>query len=291
MRSASSAALLALLALGAPLAAQQRIDERRPLAADGALRIYNLYGSVRVLGWAKDSVAVTGTTSLGERFFLAAGERGMKLGIESDDQRTVRGSHLVVHVPERARVWVKSASAEIEVRDVRGGLDLYSVGADIRVFGSPRELNAEAMDGSIAIEGSPGWLRAKTASGAITLRGTSDDVALSSVSGVIDVTSGAITRGRFETVTGDIRFDGAFDRRGTVTFESHSGAIDLRLPRDVAAEFDITNILGAIDNGLSRAIPGSGSDGRGRVLSFATRPGAAQVTIRSFKGPVALRRK
>ena len=287
----SPRAILALLALAAPAQAQQRIDERRPLVADGALRIYNLYGSVRVIGWNKDTVAISGTTSLGERFFLAAGERGMKLGIESDDERTVRGSHLVVHVPERARVWVKSASAEIDVRDVRGGLDLYSVGADIRVSGSPRQLNAEAMDGGITIDGSPGWLRAKTASGAITLRGTSDDVALSSVSGALAVTSGPLTRGRFETVTGDIHFAGTFDQRGTITFESHSGAIKLRLPSDVAAEFDVTNITGTIDNGLSRATPGAGNDGRGRTLSFATRPGAAQVTIRSFKGPVILRRR
>jgi DUF4097 and DUF4098 domain-containing protein YvlB len=216
----------------------------------------------------------------------------MKIGIESDEERTVRGSHLVVHVPERTRVWVKTASAEIDVRDVRGGLDLYSVGAAIRVSGSPRQLNAEAMDGTIVIDGSPGWLRAKTASGAITFRGTSEDVALSSVSGALEVTSGgALTRGRFETVTGDIHFAGTFDARGTVTFESHSGAVDLQLPSDVAAEFDITNITGLIENGLSRATPGSGPDGRGRALSFATRPGAAQVTIRSFKGRVTLRRR
>ena len=277
--------------LARPVGAQQRIDERRRFAADGAIRIYNLYGSVRVIGWDTDSVTISGTTSPGERFFLASTERGMKLGVESDDERTVRGTDLVIHVPARARVWVKSASAEIDVRGVRGGLDLYTVGAGIRVAGMPRELNAEAMDGSIVIDGSPGWLRAKTASGAITLQGTSEDVALSSVSGALAITSGAISRGRFETVTGDIHFDGAFDPRGTVTFESHSGRIELMLSNDVAAEFDITNILGTIENAISRAAPRTGTDGRGRSLSFATRPGGAVVTIRSFKGPIVLRKK
>jgi DUF4097 and DUF4098 domain-containing protein YvlB len=289
MRASLLGIIALLLITASPLAAQRRIDEHRPLAPDGAIRVYNLYGSVRVVGWSRDSVAVTGTTSLGERFFIGSGDRSMKVGVESDEAHTVRGSHLVLHVPERARVWVKTASAEIEVRDVRGGLDLSSVGASIRVFGSPRELNAETMDGQIAVTGMPAWLRAKTANGGITFQGTSEDVALSSVSGPLLVDAGAIARGRFETVTGNIEFRGSFDPRGSVTFETHSGAVDLRVPSDVAAEFDVTTIRGTIDNGLSRATPTAASDGRGRVLSFATRPGAAQVTIRSFKGPVTLR--
>lgn len=286
----SALGLISSLLLASPLFAQRQIAEHRPLAADGAIRVYNLYGSVRVIGWAKDSVVVTGTTSLGERFFIGSGERSMKVGVEGDDQRTVRGSHLVLHVPERARVWVKTASAEIEVRDVRGGLDLSSVGASIRVSGAPRELSAESMDGDLTITGAPGWLRAKTASGAITFRGTSEDVALSSVSGPLVVAAGPVARGRFETVTGSIDFTGTFDPKGTITFETHSGAVALRIPGDVAAEFDITTINGTIDNGVSRVMPTNASDGRGRVLSFATRPGAAQVTVRSFKGPVTLRR-
>jgi hypothetical protein len=275
------------------LGAQQAgtVNEARAVDPTVSIRIFNLYGSIRVIGWDVDSLHVTGPLSLGERFFVGGGRQGMKLGVESAEERTVRGAHLVVHVPRRARVWVKTASAEIDVSGVTGGLDLYSVGARIRVSGDPRELNAEAMDGDIEIAGSPAWLRAKTASGAITVKGTADDAGLSTVSGAIAVTGGRITRGRFESVTGDVRFDGDFDRGGSFTFDTHSGAVTLALPPTVAADFDLTSIAGVVANALSPAQPVAGRGMRGNELHFATDPGGARVTVRTFKGTITLRRR
>ena len=76
------------------------------------------------------------------------------------------------------------------------------------------------MDGDVEIDGSPAWLRAKSATGRITLRGAPEDVGLSTVSGaiVVDAPAGSvgIARGRFESVTGDVRFGGAVARGGAL---------------------------------------------------------------------------
>ena len=287
----AAAALLGSAALLAPVRArgQTQVDERRPLLATGSVKLYNLFGSIRVIGWERDSVAVTGTLSLGERLFVGGTPQGLKIGVESPEERTVRGAHLVLRVPARARVWVKTSGAEIVVSGVTGGLDLYSVGASIRVTGSPRELNAEAMDGAVEVNGSPAWLRVKTATGAIALRGGGEDVRLSSVSGPITVQGGTLGRGAFENVTGDIQFAGAVERSGALTFDAHSGGVEVALARPVAADFDVVTIAGEIENYVSPARPVAGRDARGRELHFATSPDGARVTVRSFKGRVVLR--
>ena len=285
--------LVAAAAAVGPAAAgaQQQIRRAFPLAPDGAVRVYVLSGQVRVVGGDGDSVVVSGTVPAGQTLHAGGGIRGVKLGVwEEGAAAVVKPSSLLLHVPRRSRVWVKGGqSADVEVSGVTGGLDLNIVAGTVRVRGAPRELNVEAMDGSVEITGSPAWLRAKTASGGITLRGASEDVALSSVSGSIRVSGGPVTRGRFESVTGDIRFHGVPERGGAVTFDSHSGLVELRLPRDVAAEFEIATILGTIDNALSLARPVAGREARGRELAFAIGgTPAATVTVRNFKGRVAL---
>jgi len=292
MRTLGTAALLlaALATLAPDAAAQERVNERRALDATGSVKLYSLFGAVRVVGWEHDSVAVTGTLGPGERLHFGGTARGMKVAVESPEAGAARGARLVVRVPARARVWVKTSGAEITVQGVSGGLDLYSVAAPIRVAGSPRELNAEAMDGAITIDGSPDWLRAKTATGAITLRGAANDARLSSVGGAIAVEGGPVTRGAFENVTGSIRYAGGVERGASLTFDTHSGGVELQLPHPVAADFDVTVVADTIENHIvTPARPVAGRDARGRELHFATGESGARVTVRSFKGRVVLR--
>ena len=51
--------LAALLATAASADAQARVDRRMGTERDVSLRIFNLAGSVRIIGWDHDSVAVT----------------------------------------------------------------------------------------------------------------------------------------------------------------------------------------------------------------------------------------
>src|SRR3954470_9285492 len=175
-------ALGALLLIASPVAAQKKIERRMPLGMEGAFRVMNMVGSVVVHGWNKDTVLIKGTLAPGDQFFAGGGYTGAKMYIESADQRDPKPTSLEIWVPMRARLWVKTATANINVDGIDGGLDLYVVSGTIDVTGNPTELNAEAIDGDIHISGSPAWLRAKSASGNITLRGGSGDAGISTVS-------------------------------------------------------------------------------------------------------------
>ena len=283
-------AAAAFLLFAVPLSAQKKIERKLPLGMEGAFRIANMVGSVVVHGWNKDTVLVRGTLGAGDSFFMGGGYTGAKAFVESTNDRDPKPTRLEVWVPARVRLWIKTATASIDVSDVTGGLDLYVVSGTIDVTGNPHELNAEAIDGDIHITGSPPWLRAKTATGAITFQGASSDVALSTVSGPIKVDGGIFERTKLETVTGNIMFSGQLDRSGTFDFDTHSGNVSVAIPEKTGATFSVVTIAGTITNNLSRNNPIPGRFGRGAELTMDVSGGGAKVSVRTFKGPVTLRR-
>ncbi len=281
-----------MLVVASPLIAQKKVERRLPLGMEGALRIVNMVGSVVVHGWDKDTVLVRGSLGAGDSFFMGGGYTGAKMFVESVNDRDPKPTRLEIWVPARVRLWVKTATASIDVSDVAGGLDLYVVSGTIDVRGNPRELNAEAIDGDIHVTGSPSWIRAKSATGAITFQGASADAGLSTVSGPIKVEggSGVFERTKIETVTGNITFAGWLDRSGAFDFDSHGGSIDIAIPENTSATFSVVTIAGSITNNLSKRAPIAGRFGRGAELTTEEGGGGAKVSVRTFKGPVTLRR-
>ena len=286
-------ALLSIFSAGAQ--SQVKVERGLKLDADGSIRISNLVGSVRVTGWDRDSVALRGSLPKGDKLFMGGGPRGMKMFVETLNDRNPQPTTLEVMVPARAKVWVKTATAQIEVTGVTGELDLYVVGGKIRVSGKPAELNAEAIDGDIEVNGMPGWLRAKSASGSVTLNGSSGDASISTVSGGILVNSvpaeggGKFERAKIESVTGPIRFNADIEKGGAIDFDTHSGTMDIAIPRRTGADFEIASIAGTISNELNYSKPVKGRYGRGSELIMTNSSGGARVNVRSFKGPVTLR--
>jgi DUF4097 and DUF4098 domain-containing protein YvlB len=283
--------LAAMLFVASPAIAQKKVERKIPLGMEGAIRIVNMVGTVVVHGWSKDTVMVRGTLGAGDQFFMGGGYTGAKMFVESANERDPKPARLEVWVPARVRLWVKTATANIDVSGVDGGLDLYVVSGTIDVTGNPRELNAEAIDGDIHITGSPPWVRAKSASGTIIFRGASSDAAFSTVSGAVRVEGGLFERSKIETVTGNINFSGSLDRSGSFDFDTHSGTIDIAIPDKTPSTVSVVTIAGTITNNLSKTSAIPGRFGRGAELTMETNSGGgAKVSVRTFKGPVTLRR-
>jgi DUF4097 and DUF4098 domain-containing protein YvlB len=133
-------------------------------------------------------------------------------------------------------------------------------------------------------------MRVKTAAGDIAMNGSSEDAAFTSVSGTTRVNGGRFDRARLESVTGAIEFTGIPVRGGSLTFDSHSGPITLRLGGDVGADVEATSVAGTIENLVSRDRPGVGREGRGQELEMELGGGGAHILIRTFKGTIRLER-
>lgn len=288
--------LVTLLAAAAPLAAQQKVDIRRAATPDVSVRLSGHFAALTISQWPKDSMALIGVVATGTRVEGGALNptgpvQGMKMFAESPEGTSIVNNRLELFVPRGARVWVKTGSADIVVNGVAGGLDLNIVGGSVRVNGKPRELIVESMDGAVTFTGYADFARIKTATGDITLtEAGGEDLTLTTVSGAVRVAPGEreLQRGRFESVTGPIAYTGKLDRGADLRFDTHSGAVDLRIPRSSSLEMDAISITGAIENGWSSSRPIAGREGRGMELGFSSGMGGARVSIRSFKGNVRI---
>ena len=284
-------------ALLVPLAgqAQQKVDIQRSCSPTVSVRLSGAFSSIRITAWASDSIALTGTLGAGSRMDggplnVSGPLNGVKFYIEAPDEAALRSNKLELRVPRDARVWIKAGSADIDVQGVAGGLDLNIVGGSIKVNGKPRELIAESMDGSVTFSGFAGYGKLKTATGDIVLQGGGDDLTLTTVSGAIQAMPGdrTVQRMRFESVTGSVLYAGDLTRGAELRFDTHSGAVDLRLPRQASVEVDAASVLGTIENTWNSGRPIVGREGRGMELGTSSGTGAARVQVRSFKGHVRL---
>jgi len=274
------------------IAAQRTVDVRRAVTSTASIRISGAFADLRIRGWSKDSIAITGTIPRDARFdggFLTSAtgpSSGAKYYLETASG--VPSGKLELRVPAGARVWAKSGSATIDVDGVTGGLDLNIIGGSVHVAGSPHDLTVESMDGSVAVDGSPAWVRLKTATGDIVLAGGSDDAGLTTVSGTIRVPVGRFERARIESVTGAVEFAGDVARGGSLDIDTHSGAIDLNAPRKIAADFDVASVAGTIENRITSRPALPGREGRGQEIGFTVGGGGARIYVRTFKGNIRL---
>lgn len=290
----TSLAILLALLLGASAGeahGQRRI--RQTVAADpaGAVRIHNLAGRVTVSGWDRDSIAVEGTVpNAGDAFHLGVHGAAAKLGVWGPEDGSVGEAELSVRVPAGSRVWIKTSSANVVVRDVRGGVDVASVSGSIDVRGSPAEAYLETLGGTIVAEVATRMLRARTAGGDIEVRGYVDDAQAYTVSGRISIMNKQVGRGRFESVDGGIRYRGGVARGSSVEFITHDGDIDAFFPPSLDAEIRISSYQGSVENTLGGTLAPVAGRMAGRDTSMVLGDGGAEVVFRTFRGTVRLQR-
>jgi len=281
-------------------AAQQRVAETRAARADGLVKIDNLAGSIKVIGWNRAEVSVKGTLGEGtERldFEVSGNETVIEVVLPDEatrrrqNIRRIEGSDLEIHIPAGSRLDVETVSADITVSDVTGNLDLESVSGDIDVNGRPGRVWSNSISGDITIFSSEGPVRAGTVSGRVMVREVTGRFDVSTISGNSKVYGSAIEEGNFESISGDLFFEGDLTTDGTLTMENHSGSIDLAVPADISADFDVTTFTGDIKNGFGQRAERRGRFGPGRVLSFVTGGGEARIRINTFSGNVEIIKK
>jgi hypothetical protein len=282
--------LLLLLALSTPPGGDQKIERRMAISPDASIRIHNLYGVTRIIGWDRDSLVVTGTVpSEAGTFYMGGAGRAAKLGIEpSPGAAGAPLPSLEIRVPRGARLWVKSLSAGVTATGLSGELECSSVSGQIRVEGSLHLLVAESMEGNLNVAGPMEVVRLKGGTGSITLRGPRGDVQASTVGGALVATDAALTRAHLETVSGTITYEGTVAPTGTLEAVTHSGDVILRLPPSLGAEFDLESFDGSIAYGLSSKGEGAPKPFKGKPLTLTAGDGQARVMVRTFKGEIRI---
>ena len=285
--------LSVVLAIAAwPAIGQQQVDEKRPDSATGTVEISNVSGLVKITGWDKAEVQVTGTLGRGtERLeFSGSGNRTLVKVVLPHFAHHVDGSDLDIKVPAGSSVEVDTVSAEVAVDRVLGDVKAQTVSGGATVAGRPREFDAKTVSGEIEITAANAPGRASSVSGGVTLRGVAGAVEARSVSGDVLVKGGDATRVELETTSGDIRFEASLAKDGRLDAKSVSGTVTLDLPAATAADFDVSTFSGDITNEFGPAARRTSDYAPGRELSFSTGGGGARIVAKSFSGSVLLRK-
>ncbi|MCL4821948.1 MAG: DUF4097 family beta strand repeat protein [Vicinamibacteria bacterium] len=288
LRSLVFAAALAPLA---PLAfAQQAVDKKLPAAPDVAVDVENPGGTVKVLGWDREEVQVTGRLDRrADGLLFDGGPRRIRIGVESSGPGFGYDSDLEIRVPHGARVSIDGFSTEIEVRDVHGAVEAESVNGSMRVSGSRGAVDLETVNGSVQFEGPATRVQASSVNGRVTVRGASGVVDAETVNGPLEVVGGTFSRADLETVNGSVLFGGSLEKGAVLDVESVSGDVELRLGAPVDADFTIGTFSGRVDNRLSDARAEKVSLWtEEKELRFSVGAGSAKVTIETLSGSITI---
>ncbi len=289
---ATTTAALAFLALAATGTAELKLDEKRAAAPDGSVEIENAAGSVRVLGWSRPEVAVTGTLGAGaEGLGFSGGSKRTRIEVETEGNPHRVISDLEIHVPAGSRVEINSFSANISVSDVTGAVSAETVNGSITVNGPAREVSAHTVQGAIEISGPIPSVQVEGVNGEVVVKGARGSVEANTVNGRLSVSGSSFDRVELEAVSGPIFFDGGLTGDADLSAQSVSGSVELSLPASVSAEVSLSTFSGDVQSDFGRVASPRDRRGRHGGSEFTLGGGDARISVETLSGAITLRRK
>jgi len=280
--------LLALLA-AVNCHAGTKVDESRPISADGLVQVENLAGSIEFTAWDKNEVAITG--ELGEdveKLEITETSSGIQVRVQNRrNQRNVDETHLRLQVPVAASIEAESVSSDISASGLQGGsVVLNTVSGDLTVDAQASRLEIESVSGDVAFTGATERASVETVSGEIELEGIEEEIRISTVSGDVKVLGAAMNRARFETVSGDLGLDLDVIDGGRLNAQSMSGDVGLKLPATQQAEFSAQTYSGDIRSDFGEV--SKNARGAGSTLNYNESSNGASIQIESFSGDIRI---
>lgn len=282
-------ALLCLLAMPALGWAQSRVDERHALADGGRIEVENVAGSVRVRGWDRDEVAITGTLGRNLRLEVDASRNRVHVKVAQPRSGQGAAAELELRVPRGAELQLTTVSATVEIADVDlRRLQVRSVSGRVDAAGRAQEASLSTVSGAIDARLETPRLALDTVSGRVRAGGgITGEVGAKTVSGSIVLDLERVERLRAETVSGSLEASTrALAPGGRVAMESVSGRAVLALPANASARLDIQSFSGGIQSDAGEVE--RPRYGPGRSVRTQLGGGDGDVSIKSHSGSVRL---
>jgi len=292
-RTLRGVALMAALLLSAPTAfADRDIHESAQVHPKGEVEVSNIAGSVRVTGWDRDVVEVTGTLGSGvEDLEFRTEGRYTLIKVRMPRNGRSGGSDLEISMPASGRLTVGTVSSDTTVQGVQGALRLQTVSGKIEtdVFGEDAQL--KTVSGDVIVQGTDevGLLTVTTVSGDVGLRDVRGEMVVQTVSGDVEAESTELERARIRTTNGDADLRTGLASGARVEMEAVNGDLTLTITGEPDAEFNIETFNGDIRNDFGPEPVRTSRYAPGRELRFSERDGSARVGIKTLNGAIILR--
>jgi hypothetical protein len=215
---------------------------------------------------------------------------------DARDDRRDRSVEL--ELPRGVRLVISTLSADVEVYDITGNVEVRSTSGSLQFSGLGSRLIAETISGDVRTSGNTNVTRITTVSGDVRVREARGEVELHTTSGDVSVSGDDISRFTAESMSGDVQFEGVFDASARVQVSTHSGDVTLRVPDGVRGRMELSTVTGElVAGGPLTLLPGDVGTGRrdrnGRRFEFGPGAGGSgaaslQMDITTFSGDVRL---
>ena len=250
------AALLPALLLAPKAArAQTPVDMGASAPRGSVVQVRLQSGSVRLTGWDRDSVHVSGLLAPGESWVNRLVNDTVRMRAEGMPRGLAAPSELEIFVPRTSTLVVRAAAASLVVRDVDRDVDVATAAGNLLVEAVGGGVRAETMQGTLTIIGPNPRVQASTASGVMlvsvpydTINGVVHQrravgavappqapfgtVVLRSVSGSITFDAPQVDSALVQNVRGDTRVNAEPSAGGSLRVESHVGLVTLGWRRE-----------------------------------------------------------
>lgn len=281
-------AMLATLLAGAAARADTKIDERRAATKDAKVSIEAGSGNVRVIGWEKLEVQVTGSI-LEDRASLSFESENGRVDISVDaehyDPRAAKAD-LEIHVPFGSQVSVDGFASEISVTGIAGSVEAEAVNGSIKVQATGGSIHATTVNGTVDVDSKGGAVHAESVNGRVSVRGGADNLEASTVNGELVVAIGRSSNVDLQTVSGPLQFSGTIADAGSMSAESVSGSIDLDFGAGQNATVDITTFSGSIQGGPKGRRKGKRWHEGEKTTEITIGTGSAKVSVNTLSGAI-----
>jgi Putative adhesin len=288
--------LLLATALGMTLAsgaqAAKSVNEQRAADPHAAVEINAVSGKIRVQGWDKPTVEVTGTLGNDQDRVEVSGDPA-HVSIQVIQRSNIQlwgtdgGPRLTVRVPTASSLSLTLVSTDFAVSELSGDLDLHTVSGDASgdVGGN---LRVTTVSGDVHMNAHAAkMLAVKTVSGDMVVSGGDGEADISTVSGDARITLGTQRHVRLKTVSGEFVTTLALTNDAQLDGESVSGDLSLKLTGPASGDFDIETHSGSIENCFGPK-PTEARHGPGSKLQFKEGSGSSRVHIVTNSGDVAI---
>jgi DUF4097 and DUF4098 domain-containing protein YvlB len=268
----------------------EEIENTRPAEPRGEVEIFNTAGEVKVIGWERAEIHITGDLGEGvEKLDIRGEGKRTSIKVILPKGRTSRGgSDLTIHIPRESTLNVQTVSADQTVSEVRNVQRLQTVSGTIMSERWNADFEGRSVSGEITVRGhnDVGVVRVTTVSGNVSLQDIGREVELNTVTGDMSVRTRELSRLRAKTTNGDLELRAKLGKGGTVETQSINGDVRLRFGSPVSAQFDIETFNGDIDNCFGEKATRKNEFAPGNELRFSQGEGDGQVRIKTLNGGV-----
>ena len=308
--------LIALTLLPFIATAGEKINEQIEVPVNKRIFIDNQRGDVRIEGWDKAQLQITGELDDKAQGYRLEDRDGciefiVKMPRNNNGWNSGDGSQLTIYIPKsseleftgvNANITAKELHAGVDIDVVNGDINLHSlsgnisvdtVNGDVNAIGLKGDIRYETVNGEINDKDSQGTLRFTAVNGDIKSKTAAQEVRLENVNGDIDFAFAALKSLRINTVNGESEIHiNQLLKGAQITYESVSGDADFYFPANVSAHFEIeAHANGKIVNELSNDKVKKAKYGPSSELEFAVNGGDADIEIDTISGRIELRKQ